>query len=78
MTLGQRIRSARDERGLTLRAAADELGCSAQQLRLWELNAATPEPKRLERVRQWLDLDAATLLRELSKELTGAYLARAS
>lgn len=79
MTLARRLLDTRKARGLTMKQAADELGCHENSYRLWELGAQTPRPNLLKRIREWLDIDADTLLRELaSEELTGAYLAHAS
>lgn len=78
MTLATRLLATRKERGLTLKQAADELGCHENSYRLWELGAQTPTPERLERIRKWIDVDAATLLLELEGELTGAFARQAA
>jgi transcriptional regulator with XRE-family HTH domain len=71
--LGPRLRAARLARALTLRAAAEQLQISHNQLKLWELSVSYPDPRRLERIRRWIGVDAATLLLELDEELTGAF-----
>lgn len=75
MTLGQRLKQVREDRGLSQRAAADELGCAPMSYRLWEMDVSRPGAERLERVRRWIGVDAATLLKELDESKL-AYLRR--
>lgn len=42
--VGQALRKVRQERKLTLRQAAELIGCSYQTLANWELGASVPHP----------------------------------
>src|SRR6476659_1925567 len=65
--LGERLRSHREERGLTQAQAARELDVARTAYRLWELEAAKPAPDRWRSIARWLGISMSAML--LAEEL---------
>lgn len=65
MSLGTRIRRRREEQGLTMAQAAEELGVARTAYRLWEKNAATPSPEHWNAIALWCGVPLATILRDV-------------
>ena len=55
-TLGERIRKARMDRGLTMKALASILGVATMTVSRWELGKTKPTGPSLERVRKVLGI----------------------
>ena len=62
MTLADRLKAKRTERGLSQSQAARELEVARTAYRLWELEAARPAPDRWRLVARWLGVSMSTLL----------------
>lgn len=62
MTLADRLKATRTERGLSQSQAARELDVARTAYRLWELEAARPSPDRWRLVARWLGVSMSTLL----------------
>ncbi len=60
--LSERLRIARNDRGLGQAQAARELGVARTAYRLWEMGAALPELRRWKTVATWLGVTVTTLL----------------
>ena len=60
--LAERLKTAREGRGLSQAQAARELDVARSAYRLWEMAAALPEPRRWRAVAAWLDVTVTTLL----------------
>ena len=60
--LGERLKTARDDRGITQAQAARELDVARSAYRLWEMDVALPEPRRWKLVAAWLGVTVTTLL----------------
>ncbi|SPX87803.1 helix-turn-helix domain-containing protein [Mycobacteroides abscessus] len=61
VTLGMRLRMARQTHGLTGRQLAQLVNVAASQISRWEQDAATPSPHGLIRLAQTLELPASEL-----------------
>jgi transcriptional regulator with XRE-family HTH domain len=61
-TLAERLRTHREERGISQSQAARELEVARTAYRLWELEAARPAPDRWRLVARWLGVSMTTLL----------------
>jgi transcriptional regulator with XRE-family HTH domain len=61
-SLGQRLRTQRETRGISQSQAARELEVARTAYRLWELEAAKPAPDRWRLVARWLGVSMTTLL----------------
>jgi transcriptional regulator with XRE-family HTH domain len=64
-SLGDRLRTSRQEKGLNLTEAAEQLQVARTAYRLWERDAATPSPEHWNAIALWCDVPLATLLRDL-------------
>jgi transcriptional regulator with XRE-family HTH domain len=62
LTLAQRLKAHREERGISQSQAARELDVARTAYRLWELEAARPAPDRWRLVARWLGVSMTTLL----------------
>jgi transcriptional regulator with XRE-family HTH domain len=60
--LSQRLKTARHDRGLSQAQAARELDVARSAYRLWEMDAALPEPRRWQPVATWLGVTVTALL----------------
>ena len=60
--LSERLRSAREDRGISQSQAARELEVARTAYRLWEMEAARPAPDRWRLVARWLGVSMTTLL----------------
>jgi transcriptional regulator with XRE-family HTH domain/anti-sigma regulatory factor (Ser/Thr protein kinase) len=60
--LGSRLRSRREELGLTQAQAARELDVARTAYRLWELEAARPAPDRWRAIAKWLGISVTAML----------------
>ena len=60
--LSQRLKTARSDRGISQAQAARELNVARSAYRLWEMDAALPEPRRWKFVAAWLGVTVMTLL----------------
>lgn len=65
MTLAQRLKTVREERGLNLTHAAQGLEVARTAYRLWEKDAAAPSPEHWKKIAVWCDVPLATILRDL-------------
>lgn len=64
-SLGERLKTCREEKGLNLTQAAEELQVARTAYRLWERDAATPSPEHWNAIALWCDVPLATILRDL-------------
>lgn len=62
ISLAERLRTERQERGISQSQAARELEVARTAYRLWELEAARPAPDRWRLVARWLGVSINTLL----------------
>ena len=62
MSLAERLKAKREERGLSQSQAARELDVARTAYRLWEMEAARPAPDRWRLVARWLGVSMSTLL----------------
>lgn len=62
VSLAERLKAKRRERGLSQSQAARELDVARTAYRLWELEAARPAPDRWRLVARWLGVSMTTLL----------------
>src|SRR4029079_7809420 len=62
VSLGDRLKAERAERGISQSQAARELDVARTAYRLWELEAARPSPDRWRLVARWLGVSMSTLL----------------
>jgi transcriptional regulator with XRE-family HTH domain/anti-sigma regulatory factor (Ser/Thr protein kinase) len=60
--LGSRLRSRRQELGLTQAEAARELDVARTAYRLWEMEAARPAPDRWRSIAKWLGMSVTAML----------------
>ena len=60
--LGERLRTHREERGLSQAQAARELDVARTAYRLWELEAARPAPDRWRTIAKWLGMSVTAML----------------
>jgi transcriptional regulator with XRE-family HTH domain/anti-sigma regulatory factor (Ser/Thr protein kinase) len=60
--LGTRLRTRREELGLTQAQAARELDVARTAYRLWELEAARPAPDRWRSIAKWLGMSVTAML----------------
>ena len=62
ISLGERLKSRREELGLSQSQAARELDVARTAYRLWEMEAARPSPDRWRLIARWLGVSVATML----------------
>ena len=62
VSLGERLKSRREELGLSQSQAARELDVARTAYRLWEMEAARPSPDRWRLIARWLGVSVATML----------------
>ena len=62
ISLGERLRSHREELGISQAQAARELDVARTAYRLWEMEAAKPAPDRWRLISRWLGVSVATML----------------
>jgi transcriptional regulator with XRE-family HTH domain/anti-sigma regulatory factor (Ser/Thr protein kinase) len=62
VSLGERLRQRREERGISQAQAARELDVARTAYRLWEMEAAKPAPDRWRLISRWLGVSVATML----------------
>jgi serine/threonine-protein kinase RsbW len=62
ISLGERLRSRREELGISQAQAARELDVARTAYRLWEMEAAKPAPDRWRLIARWLGVSVATML----------------
>jgi transcriptional regulator with XRE-family HTH domain len=62
VSLAERLRRRREELGLSQAQAARELDVARTAYRLWELEAAQPQPDRWRLISRWLGVSVATML----------------
>ena len=60
--IGTRIKTARQARGLTLKAVGDVLGIDGRHVQAWEAGRRSPGPKHLAKLSEVLGLDVRDLL----------------
>jgi len=60
--LGERLRQHRTEHGISQAQAARELDVARTAYRLWELEAAKPNPDRWRLIARWLGVSISTML----------------
>jgi transcriptional regulator with XRE-family HTH domain len=60
--LSERLKTAREDRGISQSQAARELDVARTAYRLWEMEAARPAPDRWRLVARWLGVSMTTLL----------------
>jgi transcriptional regulator with XRE-family HTH domain/anti-sigma regulatory factor (Ser/Thr protein kinase) len=65
--IGSRLRSRREELGLTQTQAAKQLDVARTAYRLWEMEAAKPAPDRWRAIAKWLGISMTAIL--LAEEL---------
>jgi transcriptional regulator with XRE-family HTH domain len=62
ISLGERLKSRREELGISQSQAARELDVARTAYRLWEMEAARPSPDRWRLIARWLGVSVATML----------------
>src|ERR1043165_2984821 len=62
MSLADRLKAKREERGISQSQAARELEVARTAYRLWEMEAARPAPDRWRLLARWLGVTMTTLL----------------
>ena len=62
LSLGERLRTRREELGISQAQAARELDVARTAYRLWEMEAANPSPDRWRLIARWLGVSVATML----------------
>ena len=62
VSLAERLKSRREELGLSQAQAARELDVARTAYRLWELEAAKPQPDRWRLISRWLGVSVTTML----------------
>jgi transcriptional regulator with XRE-family HTH domain len=62
ISLGDRLKAHREERGISQSQAARELDVARTAYRLWEMEAARPAPDRWRLLSRWLGISMTTLL----------------
>ena len=62
MKIGERIRTARNNAGLSQLEVANRLGVSEASIRLYELGKRTPKPEMIERIADALDVEPQSLV----------------
>jgi len=67
VSLGERLRNRREQRGISQAQAARELDVARTAYRLWEMEVASPSPDRWRLIARWLGVSVATML--LAEEL---------
>jgi transcriptional regulator with XRE-family HTH domain/anti-sigma regulatory factor (Ser/Thr protein kinase) len=67
ISLAERLKQRREERGISQSQAARELDVARTAYRLWELEAAKPSPDRWRLIARWLGVSVTTML--LAEEL---------
>jgi transcriptional regulator with XRE-family HTH domain/anti-sigma regulatory factor (Ser/Thr protein kinase) len=70
ISLAERLKSRREERGISQAQAARELDVARTAYRLWELEAAKPAPDRWRLIASWLGVSVTTML--LAEDLVSA------
>jgi transcriptional regulator with XRE-family HTH domain/anti-sigma regulatory factor (Ser/Thr protein kinase) len=70
VSLADRLKRRREELGLSQAQAARELDVARTAYRLWEMEAATPQPDRWRLISRWLGVSVTTML--LADELDSA------
>jgi transcriptional regulator with XRE-family HTH domain len=68
ISLGDRIREARKNKGLTQKQLADLIGAKHNSVSDWENNKNKPDPNTIKQLMKALDVDANTLLGWDNKE----------
>ena len=59
--MGERIRRARENRGISQEKLAEYVGVSRQAVSKWEKDLAVPTPDNISRLEQALELEAGTM-----------------
>ena len=67
VSIGERLKSHREELGMSQAQAARELDVARTAYRLWEMEAAKPAPDRWRLIARWLGVSVASML--LAEEL---------
>src|ERR1044072_7435729 len=70
VSLAERLKSRREQLGLSQAQAARELDVARTAYRLWEMEAAKPQPDRWRLISRWLGVSVTTVL--LADELDDA------
>jgi len=70
ISLAERLKSRRQERGISQSQAARELDVARTAYRLWEMEAAKPAPDRWRLIASWLGVSVTTML--LAEQLVSA------
>lgn len=69
MSIGEKIRQARKEKGIGQEALAEQLGLSVQAVSKWECNLSCPDIALLPRIADYLEVTLDHLLRDEQKEM---------
>ena len=69
MSIGEKIRQARKEKGIGQEALAEQLGLSVQAVSKWECNLSCPDITLLPRIADYLEVTLDHLLRDEQKEM---------
>lgn len=69
MSVGERIKNEREQRGMTQKQLGEKLGVSQQQIGNWENSNKLPTLRTLQRVAKALDIKLNTLVDEQSGEV---------
>jgi transcriptional regulator with XRE-family HTH domain len=71
-TIGNRIRAARENKGLTRKALAAEVGCTVQYLSMIEADERTPKmPITAQAIAEALGMDLVVMLRRRKVRMNG-------
>lgn len=68
VNIGERIKSARKNAGLTQRELGEKLGVSEKTVSSWEINRTEPSMGTLEKIAKVLDINKSDLL-DIEKQL---------
>ena len=73
-TLGEHLKQARVEKGLTIKQAGQKLGAHYRSVVGWESDLCRPKPHHLEAIRAFLGYDPPELYRKTPKSQFLGYL----
>src|SRR6476469_4212124 len=62
VSLAERLKTRREQLGLSQAQAARELDVARTAYRLWEMEAAKPQPDRWKLISRWLGVSVTTML----------------
>ena len=73
-TLGEHLKQARVEKGLTIKQAGQKMGVHYRSIVIWESDRCRPKPRHLEVIRAFLGYDLPEIYRKSPKSQFVGYL----